>query len=120
MDHDELVNKRVHVIARAHSCSIDDVHAALDRHPIELDCDAYLKRTLALELMRLDQLDMAFGATGACAELHAKAISHRRRPFHGLASMMRFFLPLMLSTSARIFSVVSNAWRFLGNRTANL
>jgi hypothetical protein len=36
------------------------VHAALDRHPIELDRDAYLKRTLALELMRLDQLEMAF------------------------------------------------------------
>jgi hypothetical protein len=60
MDNDELVNKRVHTIARAHSCSIDDVHAALDRHPMELDRDAYLKRTLALELMRLDQLEMAF------------------------------------------------------------
>jgi hypothetical protein len=60
MDHDELVNKRVHAIARAHGCSIDDVHAALDRHPIELNRDAYLKRTLALELMWLDQLEMAF------------------------------------------------------------
>jgi hypothetical protein len=60
MDHDELVNKRVHAIARAHDCTIDDVHAALDRHPIELNRDAYLKRTLALELMRLDQLEMAF------------------------------------------------------------
>ena len=60
MDHDELVNKRVHAIARAHGCTIDDVHAALDRHPIELNRDAYLKRTLALELMRLDQLEMAF------------------------------------------------------------
>jgi hypothetical protein len=29
------------------------VHAALDRHPIELDRDRFLKRTLALELMRL-------------------------------------------------------------------
>jgi hypothetical protein len=36
------------------------VHAALDRHPIELNRDKYLKRTLALELMRLDQLEMAF------------------------------------------------------------
>jgi hypothetical protein len=60
MDHDELTNKRVHAIARAHDCSIDDVHAALDRHPIERDRDTYLKRTLALELMRLDQLEMAF------------------------------------------------------------
>jgi hypothetical protein len=47
-------------LKRAHVCSIDDVHAALDRHPIELDRNAYLKRTLALELLRLDQLEMAF------------------------------------------------------------
>src|SRR5215468_4136487 len=60
MDHDELVNKRVHAIAKAHDCTIDQVNAALDRHPIELDRDRFLKRTLALELMRLDQLEMAF------------------------------------------------------------
>src|SRR5262245_14003084 len=60
MDQEELVNSRVHAIARAHDCTIDDVHAALDRHPIELNRDAYLRRTLALELMRLDQLEMAF------------------------------------------------------------
>jgi hypothetical protein len=36
------------------------VHEALDSHPIELDRDKYVKRTLALELMRLDQLEMAF------------------------------------------------------------
>src|SRR5215831_14082084 len=60
MDHAELTNQRVHAIARAHGCTTDDVHAALDRHPIELNRDAFLKRTLALELMRLDQLEMAF------------------------------------------------------------
>jgi len=60
MDRDELNNPRVHAIARAHDCTIDDVHAALDQHPIERDRDTYLKRTLALELMRLDQLEMAF------------------------------------------------------------
>src|SRR5215469_14167131 len=60
MDQVELVNKRVHAIARAHDCTIDQVNAALDRHPIELDRDRFLKRTLALELMRLDQLEMAF------------------------------------------------------------
>ena len=37
-----------------------EVNAALDQHPIELDRDRFLKRTLALELMRLDQLEMAF------------------------------------------------------------
>ena len=60
MDHAELTNQRVHAIARAHGCTIDDVHAALDQHPVELHRDKYLKRTLALELMRLDQLEMAF------------------------------------------------------------
>src|SRR5215471_18220190 len=60
MDHDELVNKRVHSIARAHDCTVDQVNAALDRHPIDLDRNRFLKRTLALELMRLDQLEMAF------------------------------------------------------------
>jgi hypothetical protein len=62
VDFDELINKRVHAIARAHDCTVDDVHAALDRHPLELDRDAYLRRTLALELIRLDQLEMAFGS----------------------------------------------------------
>jgi hypothetical protein len=47
MDHDEIVNKRVRRIARDHSCTVADVHAALDRHPIELDRDRFLKRTLA-------------------------------------------------------------------------
>src|SRR5215467_2989017 len=60
MDHDELTNKRVYAIARAHDCTVDQVNAALNRHPIELDRDKYLKRTLALELIRLDQLEMAF------------------------------------------------------------
>lgn len=60
MDQDEPVNQRVHAIAKARGCSVDDVHAALDHHPIELNRDAILKRALALELMRLDQLEMAF------------------------------------------------------------
>ena len=60
MDHNELTNRRVCAIARTYGYSVDEVHAALDRHPIELDRDKYLKRTLALELMRLEQLEMAF------------------------------------------------------------
>ncbi len=60
MDHDELLNKRVHAIAKAHKCAVDDVHQALDQHPFTLDRDAFLQRTLALELIRLDQLEMAF------------------------------------------------------------
>ena len=49
MDHGELNNPRVHANAGAHDCKVNQVNAALDRHPIELDRDRYLKRTLALE-----------------------------------------------------------------------
>jgi hypothetical protein len=45
-DHDELTNKRDYSTAKAHSCSIEDVHT--------VNRDAYLKRTLALQLMRPD------------------------------------------------------------------
>src|SRR5215469_17494125 len=60
MDHDKIVNKRVQRIARDHSCSVAEVNAALDHHPIELDRDTFLKRTLAMELMELDELQQAF------------------------------------------------------------
>jgi len=60
MDHDEIVQKRVRRIARDHGCSVADVNAALDRHPIELDRDTFLKRTLAMELVELDELQQAF------------------------------------------------------------
>ena len=60
MDHDEIIEKRVRRIARDHGCSVDDVNAALDRHPIELDRDTFLKRTLAMELVELDELQQAF------------------------------------------------------------
>ena len=60
MDYDEIVQKRVRRIARDHDCSVDDVNAALDRHPIELDRDTFLKRTLAMELVELDELQSAF------------------------------------------------------------
>jgi hypothetical protein len=60
MDHDKIVNNRVQRIARDQSCSVADVHAALDRHPIELDRDTFLKRALAMELVELDELQAAF------------------------------------------------------------
>ena len=56
MDHDKIVNNRVQRIARDHSCSAAEVNAALDHHPIELDRDMFLKRTLAMELVELDEL----------------------------------------------------------------
>src|SRR5262245_37414946 len=43
MDHDRIVNKRVQRIARDHGCSVAEVNAALDHHPIELDRDTFLE-----------------------------------------------------------------------------
>jgi hypothetical protein len=60
MDHDEIVQKRVRRIAKDHGCSVVEVNAALDHHPIELDRDRFLKRTLAMELVELDELQQAF------------------------------------------------------------
>jgi DNA-binding transcriptional MerR regulator len=60
MDHDEIIQKRVRRIARDHGCSVAEVNAALDHHPIELNRDTFLKRTLAMELVELDELQQAF------------------------------------------------------------
>jgi hypothetical protein len=42
--------------------TVPEMLAALDRHPIEIDRDTYLKRALAMELIELDQLATAFRA----------------------------------------------------------
>ncbi len=60
MDNGELNNRRVLALAKAHDCAAAQAHKALDAHPVSTDRDTFLKRTLALELMRLDQLEMAF------------------------------------------------------------
>jgi hypothetical protein len=60
MEYDEITDKRVRRIAKDHCCTVDDVHAALDRHPIELDRDTFLKRMLAMELVELVELRQAF------------------------------------------------------------
>src|SRR6516165_8290050 len=60
MDRDEIVNKRVRRIADDYGCTVNEVNACLDHHPIELNRDKYLRRTLALELLRLDELEEAF------------------------------------------------------------
>jgi hypothetical protein len=60
MDPDDIVNKRVRRIARDHGCSVDQVHAALDGHPLQTDRDRYLKRVLGMQLMELDELELAF------------------------------------------------------------
>jgi hypothetical protein len=57
---DLILHKRVRRIAEDHNCTLEEVNAVLDHHPIEIDRDTYLKRTLALELLRLDELEEAF------------------------------------------------------------
>jgi len=60
MDQNEIINKRVRRIARDHGCSVAEVNTALDHHPTELDRDKFLKRTLAMELVELDELQRGF------------------------------------------------------------
>jgi hypothetical protein len=60
MDDDELCNQRIHAIAKAKRCSVERVKRALDRHPIEVDRDVYLKRTLALALIDIEELKAVF------------------------------------------------------------
>src|SRR5262252_10449253 len=67
---DDLVNKRVRALAADHGPTVPETLAALDKHPIELDRDQFLRRTLALELIELDQLQQAF---------RDKALESRRR-----------------------------------------
>jgi len=42
--------------AADHGLTVPETLAALDKHPIELDRDQFLRRRLALELIELDQL----------------------------------------------------------------
>jgi len=60
VDNSELNNRRVVALAKAHKVTVDRVHEALDAHPVTTDRELFLRRTLALELMRLDQLEEAF------------------------------------------------------------
>jgi hypothetical protein len=62
---DKIIHRVVRRIADDHGCTVDEVHAVLDRHPIEVDRDKYLKRTLALhtlalQLLHLDELEEVF------------------------------------------------------------
>lgn len=57
---DLILHKRVRRIADEHDCSVADVNAVLDHHPIEMNRDEYLRRALALELLHLDELEEAF------------------------------------------------------------
>ena len=69
--HDLIIHRPERRIADDHGCTVDEVYAVLDRHPIEVDRDRYLKRALALQLLQLDELEEAF---------HDKAILDRDVP----------------------------------------
>src|SRR5215469_215325 len=60
VDNAELNNRRVLALAKAHKMTVAKVHEALDQHPVSTDRETFLRRTLAMELMRLDQLEEAF------------------------------------------------------------
>ena len=118
MDHGEIINKRVRRIARDHGCSVADVNAALDRHPIELDRDTYLKRTLAMELVELDELQAAFRekacgtamSRGQCGSRgHCRQASGRRLPPEPCAVAQGAQSGLLAASRAR--RVVSRAAR---------
>src|SRR5215472_17567035 len=55
-----IVYKPERRIADDNGCTVDEVHAVLDRHPMEVDRDRYLKRALAMQLLQLDELEVAF------------------------------------------------------------
>jgi hypothetical protein len=57
---DVILYKPERAIADDNGCTIDEVHAVLDQHPIEVDRDRYLKRALAMQLLQLDELEVAF------------------------------------------------------------
>jgi len=57
---DLILHKPQRAIADDNGCTVDEVHALLDRHPIEVDRDKYLKRALAMQLLQLDELEVAF------------------------------------------------------------
>ena len=57
---DLILHKPERCIADDHGCTVEEVHAVLDHHPIEVDRDQYLKRALAMQLLALDELEVAF------------------------------------------------------------
>jgi hypothetical protein len=57
---DLILHKPERAIADDNGCTLDEVLAVLDQHPIEVDRDKYLKRALALQLLQLDELEIAF------------------------------------------------------------
>src|SRR5215468_6125992 len=58
--HDMILHKPERALADDAGCTVEEVHEVLDQHPITVDRDRYLKRALALQLLQLDQIEVAF------------------------------------------------------------
>jgi hypothetical protein len=69
MDYDNIVNKRIRRIDRDHACSVAEVNA-LEHHLIELDRDTFLNRTLAIDLVELDELQRSLPREGTRGSRH--------------------------------------------------
>lgn len=88
MNQDELNDRRAVALAKHHKCTVREIRSALDKHPLEVDRDAYLRRTVALELVRLDQLEEAFAAQAMAGDVPSGSllvkIAERRATLLGL------------------------------------
>jgi hypothetical protein len=58
--HDDITNRRVTRVAKEHRLTVDEVNTALGNHPMNQDQEKFLRRTLAMELVELDELQQAF------------------------------------------------------------
>src|SRR6516164_871410 len=113
--------------ARTAVCTAADIECDLPvRRPlcIARDKDPVLGRVIAqssyqlIGFLRCHLIDVPAQLVHAL-NFTQKAISHCRRPFYDFAFYVGIFLasyitflPFILSTSARIFSVVRNTWCF--------
>jgi hypothetical protein len=57
---DLILHEPERAIADENGCTVNEVHAVLDRHPIKVDRNTYLKRALPMQLLHLDELEVAF------------------------------------------------------------
>ena len=60
VDAEQINQRRIKRLAKEHRCTVPQVNAALDEHPILRERNKYLARTLALELVELDELQETF------------------------------------------------------------
>jgi hypothetical protein len=95
-----------------------EVNAALDQHPIETDRDRFLKRTLAMELVELDELQAAFRAKAlkdrdAAAAAILIKVHERRSTLLGLNAPPSYAVQIVqepavpLSTTAEVEAILN-------------